>query len=323
MALPLPKLIYVGLRTFLLPPPKGTGGTVSARYCYSIYLRHLAMAARNGLPTAPRVVAEIGPGDSLGIGLTSLLLGADKYYAFDVMEHASVERNIAVFDELVELVRARAPIPGDDEFPENKPRLDDYAFPSHVFDEARLEAALAPARIARLRAALAVIRDAEAESPIRYIAPWFDDGVIRPGSVDMIFSQAVMEHVDALEEAYEACFRWLRPGGFMSHQIDFRSHDTADEWNGHWAYSDLTWWAIRGARPWLLNRQPYSAHLRLIKAQGFEIVHDHRVRLIDGIPRHHLAARFRTMSEEDLCTSGAFIQARKPASLTVAQQIQP
>ena len=312
MTLPLPKLIYAGLRTFFIPPPKGTGGTISARYCYSIYLRHLAMAARNGLPTDPRVVAEIGPGDSLGIGLTALLMGAERYYAFDVVEHASAERNLAVFDELIQLVRARAPIPGDDEFPQNKPRLDGYAFPSSVFGQARLEAALAPGRIRHLHTALAGLEDAKPDSPIRYIAPWFDEEVSEPGSVDMIFSQAVMEHVDRLEEAYAACFRWLRPGGFMSHQIDFRSHDTADEWNGHWAYSDLTWWAIRGARPWLLNRQPLSAHLRLIKKQGFEVVYDQAVQSVDGIRRDRLAPRFRTMCDEDLHTSGAFIQARKP-----------
>jgi hypothetical protein len=51
----------------------GTGGTDSARYCNSVWLRHLVTLSRNGLGAVPRVVAELGPGDSLGIGLAALL----------------------------------------------------------------------------------------------------------------------------------------------------------------------------------------------------------------------------------------------------------
>jgi len=306
----VPRLMYMGVRTFLKPPPKGTGGTVSARYCYSTYLRHLVMAAASGLPANPATIAEIGPGDSLGIGLTALLCGAERYYAFDVVEHASTERNLAVFDELVGLLHKRAPIPFERELAEIKPQLDNYAFPSGILDGERLARALDPARVARLRAALGDL----GSGAIRYQAPWFGDGAVDPGTLDLILSQAVMEHVDALEDAYAACWLWLRPGGFMSHQIDFRCHETASEWNGHWAYSDLVWWAIRGARPWLLNRVPHSEHIRLIEKQGFRIVYDRPVEGEGGVPRARLAARFRRMSDDDLRTAGAFVQAVKPAA---------
>jgi len=63
---------------------KGTGGTDTSRYCYTIWLRHLVMAKSNGLNFHPKVVAELGPGDSLGIGLAALISGSDKYFAFDV-----------------------------------------------------------------------------------------------------------------------------------------------------------------------------------------------------------------------------------------------
>jgi len=99
----------------------------------------------------------------------------------------------------------------------------------------------------------------------------------------------------------------------MSHQVDYRSHDTAEEWNGHWTYSDPTWWAIRGARPWLLNRRPHSEHIRLILKQGFELVYVQTVTAQNRLPRARLARQFRAMSDDDLTTSGALIQARKPA----------
>src|SRR5689334_3926898 len=54
----------------------GTGGSSSARYCYSVWLRHLSMAARLGLNTDPKDVAELGPGHSIGVGLAALLSGA-------------------------------------------------------------------------------------------------------------------------------------------------------------------------------------------------------------------------------------------------------
>ncbi|RJP62040.1 MAG: hypothetical protein C4541_00460 [Candidatus Auribacter fodinae] len=57
----------------------------------------------------------------------------------------------------------------------------------------------------------------------------------------MIFSQAVLEHIDNLPEAYESMRLWLKPDGFMSHQIDFKCHGTAEEWNRHWAYSQSEW----------------------------------------------------------------------------------
>ena len=37
-------------------------------------------------------IAEIGPGDSIGVGLLALLLGVEKYYAFDVVKFANVEK---------------------------------------------------------------------------------------------------------------------------------------------------------------------------------------------------------------------------------------
>src|SRR5262245_22309033 len=85
---------------------KGTGGSVSAEYCYSVWLRHLVTAAECGLNSDPKTVAELGPGDSLGVGLAALLSGAERYYALDVVEHANAAHNIVVLDALVELFRA-------------------------------------------------------------------------------------------------------------------------------------------------------------------------------------------------------------------------
>ncbi|MFQ5805891.1 MAG: methyltransferase domain-containing protein [Phycisphaerae bacterium] len=288
----------------------GTGGTSSARYCYSVWLRHLRMAASNRLNTDPKVIAELGPGDTIGIGLAALLTGAEKYYALDVVEYARTGRNLKIFDELVELFAARAPIPDAEEFPRTRPMLDSYQFPHDVANKGRLTTALHKDRIRAVRNAVAnpgAERTANAE--IRYFVPWDDAAVIRPRTVDMVYSQAVLEHVDDLPRTYAALHAWLRPDGFMSHTIDFRCHGQAEQWNGHWAYSDATWKLIRGSRPFLLNRQPRSTHIRLLQEHGFKIVCEVPVKGPPGIHRSELAKPFRALSDQDLHTSGTFIQA--------------
>lgn len=309
------KPILIGLATFVPGVgrrfPKGTGGTDSARYCYSVWLRHLVMAGRHGLNTAPGIVAELGPGDSLGIGLAALLSGCDRYVALDVVEHANTARNVDVFDELVTLFRDRAPIPGADEFPEIKPTLENYEFPAALMDERRLREALGEARIRRIRDS---VRDSQREeSLVQYRVPWHDPAVVRAGSVEMIYSQAVLEHVDDLKATYRAMRSWLRPDGYLSHQIDFRSHGITAEWNGHWACSRPVWRLIRGNRRYLLNREPHSTHITTLREQGFEIVCDTVVRSESRLSRKDLALPFRSLSDEDLVTSGAFIQAVKKA----------
>jgi SAM-dependent methyltransferase len=286
----------------------GTGGTSSARYCYSIWLRHLVMAASKGLNTDPSDVAELGPGDSIGAGLAALLCGAERYNALDVVTHANPVSNAVIFDELVELFRARADLPGDAEFADVRPQLADYRFPAHILGEARMQRALQPERVERIRAA--VLGDGPA-GVIRYRAPWQDAGVVERGSQDLVFSQAVLEHIDALPEAYSAMRDWLKPGGYVSHQIDFKSHGLADTWDGHWCYGDLHWRLLRGHASWFLNRQPYSEHLRLLKEAGFVVLAAQPVFRESSHPRRALARGFRGMSEVDRRTSGAYLLAQR------------
>ena len=285
------------------------GGAGSARYCYSVWLRHLVKAAGNGLDARPATVVEFGPGDSLGIGLAALLSGSEKFCAVDVVQFANPEKNLRIFDELADLFRRRAPIPDAGEFPEVTPRLANHDFPSYILDDARMREALSPGRLGLIRASIAAAADGD--GPVVYKTPWADYGIIEPESADLIYSQAVMEHIDDLPQAYRAMRRWLKPAGYVSHSIDFRSHRLANGWNGHLAYSDFTWRLIRGRRPYLVNRQPLSAHLALLRAQGFAILEQTGERAAPEVPRQRLAPRFRGMSDDDFTTAVAFIQAQK------------
>src|ERR1700730_8984396 len=121
-----------------------TGGTDSARYCYSVWLRHLVLGTRNAaVKSIPRVVAELGPGDSIGIGLAALLSGAEKYFALDLVRYSDLKKNLEIFDELTSMFANRSCIPDDCEFPFLYPKLDCYDFPEDLIGESRLRESLA------------------------------------------------------------------------------------------------------------------------------------------------------------------------------------
>lgn len=305
-----PRALATGLASFVPGVVRlmnrGSGGTGSARYCYSVWLRHLVKASASGLPTRPECVAELGPGDSIGIGLAAVLSGVDQYIALDVKAHANVLRNLELFDQLVALFRSGAPIPDEQEFPRVQPRLPEYGFPLHVLTPARLSASLSEPRIQAIRAA---ILGEPSSIVVTYRAPWTDPSVVRAGSVDFLFSQAVLEHVEGLDATYRAMREWLRPGAHMSHSVDFSSHDLTRSWNGHWMLGDTEWRLVRGTRPYLINREPLSRHLDLLDRYRFDVVSIEK-RSAETGARFRPARRFRPMDPEDACTAGVFFQAR-------------
>jgi hypothetical protein len=86
-----------------------TFGTDNSRYCYSVWLRHLIHAHKFGFNHINSTVAELGPGESIGIGLAALLTGSRKYYALDVHTYWNTKRNLMIFDNLVELFKNNFP----------------------------------------------------------------------------------------------------------------------------------------------------------------------------------------------------------------------
>jgi SAM-dependent methyltransferase len=292
-----------------------TGGTNDARYCYSVWLRHLVRAYENGMTSVPGKIAELGPGDSLGIGISALITGAQKYYALDIVKYCNAEKNLKIFEELVTLFRNRVSIPVDAEFPNMRPPLASYEFPHHILTGPSMEIMLNESRLEKIRDSIRKMDlddKTGGERMICYRVPWNDDKVIELGSMDMIISQAVLQHIDGLEETYKAMHKWLRPGGMMSHSIDLKSMGSSDSWDGHWAYSDAQWKIVRGRKSYLINREPYSMHIKYLKDNGFKIVAD--IKSISAStmhPRTKLAKKYRNMPEEDLAISGTFIQAIK------------
>ena len=134
---------------------------------------------------------------------------------------------------------------------------------------------------------------------------------IAPASVDLICSQAVLEHVEDPRKVYASMQLWLREDGMMSHEIDFKSHASSGLWNGHWTYSDFLWKIVKGRYSYLINRLSYQAHLDLMKEVGFRVIRSTLASRESQLKRANLARRFRDMSDRELSTAAMFMVAKK------------
>lgn len=299
-----------GFKHYVIRGKDVINSAAPARYCYSVWLRHLVMAYENRLATDPDSIAELGPGQSIGIGLSALLSGASKYYALDVVKFASTRKNHEVFNGLVNLFKKRAAIPTNVEFPQLVPHLKSYEFPHYILTNDRLKRTLETERIASIESALRNRGKSDDEKiELSYEVSWNNQGVIKGNSVDIIISQAVLEHVENLSITYKDMYNWLKPGGFMSHTVDFRSHGLSQEWNGHWTYPNWVWKLMVGRSPYLLNRQPHSIHINLMKKLGLDIICSIVLNEDTKIKTKRLSAKFIGMSREDLTTKLSFVQA--------------
>jgi len=249
----------------------GSGGSYSPRYCYTVWMRHIVLAHKSKLNYHPDIVAELGPGDSLGVGIMALLLGSNKYIACDVVEFTSIKKNLLILEQLLEMLHNREPIPDDVEFPRVIPKLDDYSFPHDIYSNDHMELNLSDERVNKIRSSLSTQNEM-----IEYNPAWTKTkGYERyKGSIDMIISQAVLEHVDNLENIYKLQKSWLKKDGFISHAVDFKSHGYSSTWDGHWNISSWRWFLLRGNRPYMINRLPLSKHNSIINNNNFNLVNE-------------------------------------------------
>lgn len=129
---------------------------------------------------------------------------------------------------------------------------------------------------------------------------------IPSGSVDFIWSQAVLEHIRRHEFLDFTCElrRVLRPDGIASHRVDLRDHLGG-------ALNNLRFSPIRWESDWMAksgfytNRIRYREMIDLFGEAGFgvEVLGVDRWKELPT-PRHALNTLFRSLPDEDLLVSG-------------------
>src|SRR3954471_3640756 len=89
-------LTYFPAINDLISPRSSVGHTDSADYCFGVWVKHLTLLRAHGMQSMPQSVAELGPGESMGVGLCALLSGANQCFGLDVVAHSNPERNLRI-----------------------------------------------------------------------------------------------------------------------------------------------------------------------------------------------------------------------------------
>lgn len=280
---------------------KDTGS--SSLYCYGVWMKNLKYWSEIN-DKVPKVIVEIGPGNSLGAGLSALISGSQTYFALEKTQFWNIENNIKIFDELVVFFKTNKKSKSIDveEVLDNKEEQLD--FPSHILTEEHLSKCLDDKRLMAIRQELFNPSNSN-NKYIHSIIPWNSQEIIDDNSVDYIFSHTVLQHLDNLPFAYKVMSVWLKKTGSISHKIDFKCMNRTKLWNGHWTLSKFEWKMITGGIS-LINREPLSAHLKLLEENNFEIKYQKSDLSINTLTSRDLSDDYKCLDNRDLTTSGFY-----------------
>jgi SAM-dependent methyltransferase len=268
-----------------------SGRLTDVGYTLSVFQRHFPRLESLGFTIEGAYIAEMGPGDAMSMELLLYVLGASGVCGLDVVAVTDANTWHPAWEELTRWAEEQVT---DSE-------------------KAALERRVELAKQMVLELSPEHCLEAENLSGLHYLLvsrskPW----PLPDGSMDLIFSQAVMEHVAPLEASYIEQARVLKPGGYISHRIDLKDHLNSRDWRDHLTYSELQWSLMTSHRPGFTNRARASQHLAALERAGLEILHVER-QMNDAPPlrRSLLAAAFRDLDDEDLNTCSLDVVARK------------
>jgi SAM-dependent methyltransferase len=236
-------------------------------YAIDVFNSHVERTGLTG-KLSGKTILELGPGDSIA---TAIIASAHGARAILVDTGAYVRTDISPYLELQRLLSEK---------------------------EGLLFTDLTGCR---------TVRDILSICGVKYLTKGLMDLTqIESGAVDLVFSQAVLEHIRLGEflETMKQCRRILRPGGVCSHRVDLRDHLGGALNNLR--FSESVWESSFFANAgFYTNRIQYGPMLQLFSEAGFEVEVKEITRW-DSLPtsRKKLAREFRGISDDELCVSG-------------------
>lgn len=221
------------------------------------------------------LILEIGPGDSLFSMIFSRKYSKNKFYFLDVDDFAN--KDVRFYKELIrKLIK--------DGYLNNFDIKDNFSFDELL-----------------------------SFSNAKYMTSGLIDfKKLKNESIDYIFSHSVLEHVrlHELEELISQMYRVIKPGGIISHNINYKDH--LSESLNNLRFSEKIWESdLMANSGFYTNRVPAIKMHRLFKNIGFQIVKESFGSWSKlPIPRSKISDDFKAFSDEELsyCTSSFIAQ---------------
>jgi SAM-dependent methyltransferase len=181
-----------------------------------------------------KTLLELGPGGSIGFGLLVLENGSKKYIAIDDGTHTFIDgKRLAQYSKLLD-------------------------------DTTRSLKRYFIRKDGRLTHNPETISFASIDQESRYPLP--------DGSVDIIYSCAVLEHVHDLDLCFSEMTRVLKDGGVMYHEVDLRDHIFSQESIRFLTMSDFWFRTLFRNAGGYVNRKRLSHYRSLAARHGLEIL---------------------------------------------------
>tara|TARA_B100000242_G_scaffold126304_1_gene89075 strand:+ start:24553 stop:25404 length:852 start_codon:yes stop_codon:yes gene_type:complete len=243
-------------------------------YSKSIFEGHFKDLNKFNAITNPSIL-EIGPGDSLFSMIFSRMYSTNKFYFLDVGDFAN--KDVRLYRDLIKKLKSQG-------FLENFCIKEDFSFDELI-----------------------------SYSNATYLTLGLTDfRKLKDESIDYIFSHSVIEHVRLyeLDELIFHMYRVIKPGGLISHNINYKDH--LSESLNNLRFSEKIWESDFFANSgFYTNRVPAIKMHSLFRNVGFKIISENFGSWSKlPIPRSKISNDFREFSNKDLsnCTSSFIAQ---------------
>lgn len=281
----------------LIPEHNRTKGNSEPAYPVHILNRnlhilesHLDLSSLHNLS-----VAEIGPGDSLTIGILMLLIGFNSYSAFDAFPYATIDTSFEYASASLKYLKSHT----KSSFTYLQKNLKSY--------DSSVSKYLLPLK--HLSNEPSILQ--ETYPKLHYTAP-YSFSQLSKSSFHIIFSQACLEHISDLDSFFAAAYNSLMPGGVFLTQIDFKSHARSLLWNGHYRYSEkqLSYINSKNTFRWI-NGHPPSHYLNLAQQVGFSVLYQYIHTEQSSFTIDNVNSRYHSFDNTDLTTSSMTVLLQK------------
>ena len=151
---------------------------------------------------------------------------------------------------------------------------------------------------------------ASMDGKVRLIAEDLLECDLRPGSLALLCSFAVLEHVSDLSGIFDRCFELLVPGGITYHFIDMADHRS---YRGDGAFGPFSF-LFESQAPANMNRLRAPQFAAAAAAAGFEVLVDRRIAgIMSEEERARLVPPFSSMPIDDVIIAKQHLILRKPS----------